>query len=335
MEIIYHETGSTSAPYNLAMEEALADVVGQGGPGRFMLWQNSPAVIIGRHQNVFSEVRIEELRRRGYHLVRRLTGGGAVYHDLGNLNFSFILPLVGREAPQPARLLSPLINYLKSLGVTAVMEGRNDLSLPGRGKFSGLAGRRLPGGWQLHGTIMYDVALDVLEKVLLVDPDKYQSKGVASVRARVTNLKPHLSMGLPELWAGLKEAYGFPFAPIAEEIQAAARKLAETKYGLDSWNIGQSPPGDITLKNRFPFGSLELRLATKNNKIVKARITGDFLTPSHIAERLPIEKLEEALLGLPADRPERWSEAWAGFDLADVFQGPVDQAAIQRWLRGA
>ena len=311
------------------------EAVGRGAPGCFMLWQNGPAVIIGRHQNAFSEVNLGELARRGCDLVRRMTGGGAVYHDLGNLNFSFILPLKQHQEPEVEELLSPLIAYLKSLGITVVMEGRNDLSIVGQGKFSGLAGRRLPSGWQLHGTIMFDVDTSVLEKVLLVDPDKYRSKGVASVRARVTNLKSHLGLSLTELWAGLRGAYGYPTAPIPEDIQKSAQKLVESKYSQQTWNIGQSPPSDITLRRRFPFGLLELRLRIIKNKVARASLTGDFLTPTHSPVQIPVTKLEETLLGLPADRPELWGRAWLDLELRNVFHGHVDPAAIQAWFNEA
>ncbi|MDR1045874.1 MAG: lipoate--protein ligase [Candidatus Adiutrix sp.] len=333
-DLVYYESGGAWAPYNLALEEVLADRVGQGAVGCFMLWQNSPAVIIGRHQNAFSEVNLDELAMRDCDLVRRMTGGGAVYHDLGNLNFSFILPLNNRQNPEPDKVLEPLINFIRSLGASVAMEGRNDLSIPGQGKFSGLAGRRLPGGWQLHGTIMYDVDAGVLEKVLRVDPDKYRSKGLPSVRARVTNLKPHIKISLEDLWAGIRDAYGYPFRPIPDNIQKSAHDLAEKKYSQKYWNIGQSPPGDIRLKRRFPFGSLELHLGVKNNQIAAARLSGDFLTLTGPEDQKPIEKLEEALIKLPADQPKSWAQAWLNFDMRNIFYGQVDQTEIQKWLRG-
>ena len=331
-ETVYYESGATRAPDNLALEEALAEAVGRGAPGCFMLWQNAPAVIIGRHQNAYSEVNLGELARRGCDLVRRMTGGGAVYHDLGNLNFSFILPLIKNQEPKTGEILAPLIDFFGSQGLNVVMEGRNDLSIPGQGKFSGLAGRRLPGGWQLHGTIMYDVDTGVLEKVLLVDPAKYRSKGVASVRARVTNLKPHLGISLAELWTGLKEAYGFSARPLPDEIRKAARELADRKYSREAWNIGQSPPTDVSLKRRFPFGSLELHLSVKKNEIMKARLTGDFLTAGDTEIQLSVDELEKSLLGLPADHPERWASAWSGFDLSKFFHGQVNIDDIKQWL---
>ncbi|MDR0621750.1 MAG: lipoate--protein ligase [Deltaproteobacteria bacterium] len=336
-QISYFETGTTWAPQNLATEEALSLAVSQGFPGGFMLWQNAPSVIIGRHQNAFSEVNIHELKtKRGNDLVRRMTGGGAVYHDLGNLNFSFILSLRDRPEPTNQAFLAPLIDYFKSLGLSVVMEGRNDLSIAKVGKFSGLAGRRFQNGWQLHGTIMYDVDMSVLEKVLLVDPAKFRGKGVASVRARVTNLKPHLSpsITLSDLWAGIQGAYGYPAKPLPYDIQRLALKLTEEKYGQDAWNIGQSPPADLLLKNRFPFGALELHLSVANNKIQAAKLTGDFLTPSDQTEQIPVDRLEAALLTLPADDRALWAKAWHDLNLKRAFYGQVDQTEIENWLKG-
>lgn len=335
-DIFYYETGSTRAPYNLALEEVLATAVGGGFDGCFLLWQNSPAVIIGRYQNAMSEVNLPELKTRGVDLVRRMTGGGAVYHDLGNLNFSFILPQSGGQKYQTAEMLAPLIEYYdKAFGLKVVMEGRNDLTVPGRGKFSGLAGRRLPGGWQLHGTLLYDVDLSVLEKVLLVDPAKYRGKGVASVRTRVANLKPFINVPLADMWAGIRDAYGYQASELPAELAAKADELSRTKYSQTSWNVGQSPPGDATLKSRFPFGSLELRLSVRKNVVVEAALTGDFLTPSDLPEPVSVDVLAAALLGLPADDQEKWARAWGVVELGKVFGGQVDQEEILAWLRGA
>lgn len=326
MKLRHHETGATWAPYNLALEEALADSLTPDSPGLFLLWQNRPSVIIGRHQDAHSEVDLAELRGRGYDLVRRLTGGGAVYHDLGNLNFSFILP---REAPE-GQLLAPLMTYLRGLGLEVVREGRNDLSLAGMGKFSGLASRRWPGGWQLHGTIMHEVNLDALEGVLRVDPEKYRRKGVASVRARVANLRSRVDLDMAALWAGIRAAYGVSLSPLPEDVENKARALAETKYGRDYWNLGLFPPDDLVRRRRFSFGSLELRLAVQNGRITAARLTGDFFTSARAEE--PMAPLEAALISLPANDPQAWAEAWRAFDLSQFFAGQTVGDEVRRWL---
>ncbi len=328
----HYDTGSTWPPYNLALEEALLEALEPDAPGCFLLWQNSPSVIIGRHQNAWTEVNLPVLKELGLPLVRRLTGGGAVYHDLGNLNFSFLLSRPGGRDIRPAELLAPLVAHFQGLGLEVVMEGRNDLTIPGAGKFSGLAARRPPGRYQLHGTLMHRVDLTVLSRVLRVDPEKYRGKGLASVRARVTNLADHLAVDLPSLRAGIQGAYGGPPCPPPQAVQRRAAELAREKYGRDDWNLGQSPPADIFLKKRFAFGALELHLAAKKNRIAEAVITGDFLTPSGPDEPIAVERLAEALIGLPADQPGLWSAAWRGFDFSRIFHGPADAGDITSWL---
>ena len=330
----YYETESTSAPFNLAVEEVLVESMEAEAPGCFMLWQNGPSVIVGRHQNTRSEVNLPELKKRGIDLVRRLTGGGAVYHDLGNINFTFILPRGHGKEPETRELLQPLVNYLDGFGIKAGMEGRNDLSIPGRGKFSGLAGRRLPGKFLLHGTLLYDVDVSVLEQVLLVDPEKYRSKGVASVRARVTNLKPLLPVSLKELWEGIRNAYGAQISPLPKEIREKANALAMVRYACPDWNIGESPPGDIVLKRRFPFGSLELRLATHKESISSALLTGDFLSPDYGTE-ISATQLSDALVGLPANKPQEWAAAWQKFPMDRIFYGYAGPEEITLWLATA
>ena len=335
--LLYHETGSTDPAFNLALEEALAEA--ECSAGRLLLWQNAPAVIIGRHQNACAEVNLPALKKWGVQLVRRLTGGGAVYHDLGNLNFTFILPLGRMEEISPAQVLAPMLDYLSSLGLDVGMEGRNDITLKGGGKISGLASRRLPGKFLLHGTLLYDVNLTRLADVLLVDPAKYRSKGVQSVRARVCNLRGHTDISLQALWQGIRAAYAppaaagpAPAAPLPLPLVERAKKLQAERYTQDSWNLGMSPPGDICLAGRFAFGSLELYLGVRGSRINQARICGDFLT-AHASGPLPeVEALAQALLGLPAHAPETWAAAWQKFDFSRIFLHCKQGEEILDWL---
>lgn len=331
--MVYHETGSVQAAFNLSLEETLLDSLGPQSPGGFMLWKNAPAVILGRHQNAIAEVNLPELRARNIALVRRMTGGGAVYHDLGNLNFTFLLPQNSPGQFQVAGILEPMIRFLRSRDVPARMQGRNDLSLGEHGKFSGLAFRALPGKYQLHGTILYDVELDTLQRVLNVDREKYTSKGVASVRARVVNLKPFFRGTFSELWAGIRDAYGFPEAPIPERTCEEAEKRVEEKYSQARWNLGQSPPGNILLKRRFSFGLVELHLRIEKNRIAGVKITGDFFTSSDWERgEDPIGVLEAALLSLDAHDPALWAESWSRWDLSRIFHGCAENEEILRWL---
>lgn len=205
--------------------------------------------------------------------------------------------------------------------------------IPGAGKFSGLASRRVRGKFLLHGTLLYDVDLDMLEQVLRVDSEKFKSKGVVSVRKRVANLKDHLHLSLRELWHGIRDAYGFPRWSLPAAIREKAQRLVAEKYSLEHWNLGVSPPADVFLKRRFAFGSLELHLETKRNRITAAKITGDFLLPESISEAT-LEPLENAMLDLPVDRPQSWAEAWSRFKLHEFFQGCTEPETenVLRWL---
>ncbi len=333
--MVYYESGSTDPAFNLALEEALAEHVRPGGPGCFMLWQNASAVIIGRHQNARAEVNLPELACRNIKMVRRLTGGGTVYHDLGNLNFTFILPQKKEEQITNNELLAPLLGFLGSLGLEAGMEGRNDVTLKGKGKISGLASRQAPGKYLLHGTILYNVDMSALGAVLLVDPAKYKSKGVHSVRARVTNLLEHAEISLPDLWQGIRRAYPAKDGALPAPVQALAARLKKERYSQDAWNLGMSPPGDIRLAARFPFGSLELNIATRGSAISAAQITGDFLTPSNTEEQIPVTGLAQALIGLPSHDHSAWAEAWENFDFSRIFYNCKNGGEILAWLRQA
>ena len=331
-DIFYYETGSTWPPYNLALEEMLCQEVANGGSGCFLLWQNSPSVIIGRNQNSFTEVNLCELRRRKFHLIRRMTGGGAVYHDAGNLNFTFIIPMPLGQKPNIKETLAPLIGALSHLGITAVIGKRNELTIPGHSKISGTASRRLNGVWHFHGTLLYDVDFEPLETLLYTDQNKYQSKGVASVRSQVTNLKDHTDISLTDLWSKIRDAYGYPVAMIADELKEAAQQLVDTKYGLDSWNIAQSPPSDIIMTHSFSFGSLTLKITTSKNTISAAKLSGDGLTYLNHSEPSSVEKLENTLIGLAVDQPLQWAKAWEAFDLQTIISNKTDQAAMIQWL---
>ena len=181
---------TTNPHYNLAVEEYLFrhetdDVC--------MLWQNAHTVVIGKNQNAFVEVDVDALQRDGVHLARRITGGGAVYHDLGNVNFSFISANSAETGLDFARFTAPIIKALASLGVHAELSGRNDLLLDGQ-KFSGNAQYSANGRTLHHGTLLFDADLAVLARYLRPDEEKLKSKGIKSVRSRVTNLKPHLQI---------------------------------------------------------------------------------------------------------------------------------------------
>ena len=284
---------TTNPHYNLAVEEFFfrherEDVC--------MLWQNEPTVVIGKNQNAFVEVDTDALQRDGVHLARRITGGGAVYHDLGNVNFSFISKQNGETGLDFARFTAPILKALASLGVHAELSGRNDLLLDGQ-KFSGNAQYSANGRTLHHGTLLFDADLAALGRYLRPDEEKLKSKGISSVRSRVTNLAPHLQISATtgefiELLARfLRAEYApqEPPVPQSAEIDALFARNASKEWLYPEREL----VAGYTLhqKKRFPFCSLEITLSMHNDTVRDAMIRGDFFGV------LPIEELEGALCG--------------------------------------
>lgn len=261
-----------------------------------MLWQNEPTVVIGKNQNAFVEVDTDALARDGVHLARRITGGGAVYHDLGNVNFSFISASNADTGLDFVKFTAPILKALASLGVHAELSGRNDLLLHGQ-KFSGNAQYSASGRTLHHGTLLFDADLTVLSRYLRPDEEKLKSKGIKSVRSRVTNLKPHLQISattgefIDLLTRFLRAEYApaEPPVPQNDEIDALFARNASKEWLYPEREL----VAGYTLhqKKRFPFGSLEITLSMHNDTVRDAMIRGDFFGV------LPIEELEGALCG--------------------------------------
>ncbi|HQO84037.1 MAG TPA: lipoate--protein ligase [Synergistales bacterium] len=293
----YIENRKTDPRFNLALEEVLFQSADEKEECFFLLWQNEPTVVVGRFQNTLEEINVPVVREKGIHVVRRLSGGGAVYHDLGNLNFTFILRTENPQDLDFRKMTEPVISALWSLGVDGGLVGRNDLVIQGK-KFSGNAQYMREGRFLHHGTILYDSNLDVLEEVLQTDPDKFKSKGVKSVRSRVTNIKPHLK-GEPDieefrraLLFTVKERWpGLQISPPDPSVQEKAMALAESKYGTWDWNYGASPEFDLRKERRFDFGKVDVRLNVRKGNITSCRIFGDFFGNGDIAS------LEDGLAG--------------------------------------
>ena len=284
---------STDPYFNLASEEYLADNLNDD---IFMLWQNSKSVIIGKNQNAFAELDRAFIDAHGIKVVRRLTGGGAVFHDIGNVNYTFITKK-GENSLDFARFCSPIIDALRELGVNAELTGRNDIAANGF-KISGNAqctrGNRLIH----HGTLLFDANLNEMAGALRPDPLKLQSKGIDSVRSRVTNLRPLLSeqMDTGE-FIDYIENYVTEHSDVAEirpltkEEQAGIRLLADTKYSTWEWNFGASKNYSRRERRRFEFGSVEAELELSQGRITSVHISGDFFGTRDICE------LENLLIG--------------------------------------
>ena len=288
LKVIY--TDCTDPYINLAAEEHLTMNAAEGVMTLF-LWQNARTVVIGRNQNPWRECDVEAIKRDGVRLARRISGGGAVYHDMGNLNFTFI----ARDGLfDTERQTDVILHACRLLGINASKTGRNDLTAGGR-KFSGHAYFSSGGYNYHHGTIMMDVEAGDLSKYLNVSEDKLKSKGVASVRSRVTNLKDHIEgplrgAGKEELIAAMRGAmmraaskeYGrepditdLTGRDLAAEL-AVPRELLY-KYASEEWRLGTRIPFTQSIEHRFDWGGVEVQLAMKGGYINDCRVYSDAL----------------------------------------------------------
>lgn len=305
---------------NLAVEEYLLDTI---DTPTLYLWQNAKTVVIGRHQNVWVECDLKELESFGGRLARRLSGGGAVYHDLGNLNYSFITD-EGEDALRLERFTAPVVEALSSLGLQAEASGRNDILVEGR-KVSGTAQRIYKKRILHHGTLLFDSNPDMVAGALNVDPEKYRSKGRKSVRSRIGNIRSFLKtdMTLPEFWAHLRLSISkTDVAPeqLTEDELAAVRKLKAEKYDTWEWTYGRSPRYNYTSKRRWTGGNLEVYTEVDDGIVTELRFYGDFMAASSMDE------VTKALTGCQF-RPEVFAERLAAFDLPKYF-GAITQEEI-------
>lgn len=272
-----------SDPYrNLAAEEYLT-MTAQDGVMTLYLWQNAHTVVIGRNQNPWRECDVEAIKRDGVFLARRISGGGAVYHDMGNLNFTFI----ARDGLfDISRQTDVILRACRLLGINASKTGRNDLTAGGR-KFSGHAYYSSHGYNYHHGTIMMDVDPDDLSKYLNVSAVKLRSKGVSSVRSRVTNLREYLPEPLreadtAELIKAMQEAmiraaekeYGC--RADVEEMPEIPQELQD-KYASDKWRLGTKIPFEKEIVHRFEWGEVQVQLSMKGGTVKSCRIYTDSL----------------------------------------------------------
>ncbi len=323
MRVIIHDR--TDPAFNLAAEEYLLT---HGTQDVFMLWRNDNAVIIGKNQNTWAEVNVPYTESHGITVVRRMTGGGAVFHDLGNVNFTYI------TAHDPARgidfrpFIDPILRALAALGVQAEADGRNDIVVNGA-KISGNAQcvHRLPDGTERllhHGTLLFGADLSRLTEALRVSPEKIRSKGIASVRERVTNLRdvpgfpPHMTVqDFIHHLARTAVSGDAVMSPLTEEEIDGINALREEKYATWAWNFGSSARHDTENTVRFPFGTIHAAFSAVGGKIESIRLFGDYF-----GER-PVAEMESALIGAPLRRE----------DVADALAGLP--APVDAYIRGA
>lgn len=240
----YIESYSHDPQWNLALEQYVFDEMDRSR-SYVMLWQNHNTIVVGKNQNTVNEVNSDYVRRHGITVVRRLSGGGAVYHDLGNLNFTFITDADDSQRIDLHMFCIPIVETLRSFGVTAQISGRNDITVDGK-KFSGNSQYVREHRVMHHGTILFDSDLSVVSEALSVDRDKLTAKGIASVRSRVTNLRPYLPQGtsLDDFKRRLLEYLSvespvIPHPLTAEDEKRIAEIRAE-RYATWEWNYGCS-----------------------------------------------------------------------------------------------
>ena len=288
----YLLNSSTDPYFNMALDEFCLENIVMDEP-YFYLWRNRPSVIIGLNQNAYSEVNLDYLRASGINLVRRVTGGGAVYHDLQNLNYTIVgRSLSGVEGPLtnrkgPSLSPEPIISALRQLGVPAELTGRNDIFVEGR-KVSGYA-RRVSGSQEIvHGTLMYDVDLETLTHVLDTPGSKLQAKGIGSVKSRVANLKEYLPgfPSLDDLQTVLQEilACGDEQIKLSEDQLSEVRKMADEKFATWDFIYGRSRQTDFVRKAKLPCGTVEAAISLDHGLITDISFTGDFLFDNHPEE---------------------------------------------------
>ncbi|HEN2273532.1 TPA: lipoate--protein ligase [Streptococcus agalactiae] len=291
---------SNDPAYNVALEayafQKLSDI-----DEIFILWINEPAIIIGRHQNTIQEINKEFIDKNGIHVVRRLSGGGAVYHDLNNLNYTIISNNTQEGAFDFQTFSKPVIDTLAKLGVKAEFTGRNDLEINGQ-KFAGNAQAYYKGRMMHHGCLLFDVDMSVLGQALKVSKDKIESKGIKSVRARVTNIVDHLSDKITvqefsdAILAQVKEEY-----PEMDEYVLSDAELSEIQAMRDNqfatwdWTYGKAPEYTIERGVRYPAGKITTYANVENSTIKSVKIFGDFFGVK------PVDDIEKMLEGVRYD----------------------------------
>lgn len=291
---------SNDPAYNVALEayafQKLTDI-----DEIFILWINEPAIIIGRHQNTIQEINKEFIDKNGIHVVRRLSGGGAVYHDLNNLNYTIISNNTQEGAFDFQTFSKPVIDTLSKLGVKAEFTGRNDLEINGQ-KFAGNAQAYYKGRMMHHGCLLFDVDMSVLGQALKVSKDKIESKGIKSVRARVTNIVDHLSDKITvqefsdAILAQMKEEY-----PEMDEYVLSDAELSEIQAMRDNqfatwdWTYGKAPEYTIERGVRYPAGKITTYANVENSTIKSVKIFGDFFGVK------PVDDIEKMLEGVRYD----------------------------------
>ena len=320
-------SASQHAPFNIATEEYL---LRHTEHEVFLLYVNRPSIIVGVHQNSIAEINYDYVREQNIPVVRRLTGGGTVFHDLGNLNFCFIMKSAEDSPWNFQRYTAPILELLQELGVNAILKGRNDLVIDDL-KFSGNAKLVEKGKILQHGTILFSSRMGDLTAALKVNPLKFSDKAVKSIRSRVTNVSEHLPhpLSLQDFTAKLRTKVHSIYPEVQDyafdesEVQSI-QKLADEKYSTWDWNFGSSPKYNLSRAIRTAAGTIEAYLDIQNGRIETIRIFGDFFSSR------PICELEASLQGTPHEEKALLAKL-AELELGEYF-GAVNKEDIMQVL---
>jgi lipoate-protein ligase A len=324
---VFIDARTTDPDFNLAREEYIFNAMPRDCDYLY-LWQNDNAIIIGRHQNTMAEIDQDYVLKKGIRVVRRLSGGGAVYHDMGNLNFTFVADAESCRVDL-RRFCLRIAEALSALGVDAQVDGRNDILANGC-KVSGNAKYVKEGRVMHHGTLLFDSDLTVLSKALQPDPEKIKAKGVKSVRSRVANIRSLLKedMTLEQFRTHLaqyllRDGNCSPYELTREEL-GAVEAIRASRYGTWDWNYGASPACAITRRQRIEgVGSVQAHMTLDKGRIGQIAFTGDFFSAQEP------EGLAMLLRGRPLTE-----EALAGVDPAPYISGMTGEALTHLLLRG-
>lgn len=295
--------GITDPQINLAIEEyALKNL--DINETYLLFYINGPSIIIGKNQNTIEEINTEYVEANGIKVVRRLSGGGAVYHDLGNLNFSFITKDDGESFHNFKKFTEPVVEALHKLGVQAELSGRNDIVVDGR-KISGNAQFSTRGRMFSHGTLMLDSEIDHVVSALKVKKDKIESKGIKSIRSRVANISEFLTekisiedfraLLLENIFGGKENIQEYV---LTDEDWKNIHELSKERYQNWDWNYGKSPKFNLQHSHRFPVGGIDVRLEVNKGIIENCKIFGDFFGVGDVAD------IEQKLIGLRYEKAE-------------------------------
>lgn len=310
------DSPSNNAYFNIASEEYLLHKFPT--EDIFLLYVNAPSIIVGKFQNTLAEINLDYVEENNIKVVRRMSGGGTVYHDLGNLNFSFHTLLGDNDFMDFSQFTEPVVKLLNDRGVPAKLEGRNDLLVDGK-KFSGNAKLARHGKMIQHGTILLNSQMSVLADALKVNPLKFVDKAVKSNRARVINLIEYLPKETTtETLKGwlidemMKENEGSTIYQLTAEDIQGIEKLIEEKYQTWDWNFGFSPNYNFKKSTKIPAGFIEVHMDVVKGVIENIKIFGDFFAS------MPVEDIEELLTHVKHDI-DSIEEVLQKVDLTDYF----------------